>query len=67
MVMTTKNYSPGGVAKKGDLFIYTSSSWKLIPSGDDDLGTVTSITAGAGLSITSFLVDLFVYFFTYIF
>ena len=48
MVMTTKNYSPGGVAKKGDLFIYTNSSWKLIPSGDDGLGTVTSITAGAG-------------------
>ena len=52
MVMTTKTYSPGGVAKKGDLFIYTNSSWKLIPSGDDGLGTVTSITAGAGLSIT---------------
>ena len=52
MVMTKKTYSPGGVAKKGDLFIYTNSSWKLIPLGDDGLGTVTSITAGAGLSIT---------------
>ena len=53
--------------KKGDLFIYTNSSWKLIPSGDDGLGIATSITAGVELSITSFLVDLFVYFFTYIF
>lgn len=52
MVITTKTYSPGGTAKKGDLFIYTNSSWKLIPSGDDGLGTVTSITAGTGLSIT---------------
>lgn len=37
-------------AKIGDTFISDGSSWVLIPSGDEPSGTVTSITAGVGLT-----------------
>lgn len=37
-------------AKNGDLFVSDGTNWILIPSGDEPNGTVTSITAGSGLS-----------------
>ena len=40
-------------AKVGDTVISNGSSWVVIPSGDEPSGTVTSITAGAGLNTTS--------------
>ena len=37
--------------KIGDLIVYTTASWHVIPSGDETSGTVTSITAGDGITI----------------
>ena len=41
--------------KVGDTVIYKNSTagWSLIPSGDEPSGTVTAVTAGAGLNTTS--------------
>ena len=40
-------------AKVGDTVISNGSVWTVIPSGDEPSGTVTNITAGAGLNTTS--------------
>lgn len=44
-----------GTIKVGDTVIYKNSTagWSLIPSGDEPSGTVTAVTAGAGLNTTS--------------
>lgn len=46
------NASTSSRTKPGDLIVYTGTNtgWHVIPSGDDAYGTVTSITAGAGLT-----------------
>ena len=48
-VITAGTYASQS-AKIGDTFISDGSSWVLIPSGDEPSGTVTSITAGVGLT-----------------
>lgn len=37
-------------AKIGDTFVSTGTAWELIPSGDEPSGTVTSVSAGTGLT-----------------
>lgn len=48
-VITDGTYA-SQAAKVGDVFISNGSSWVLVPSGDEPSGTVTSVTAGAGLA-----------------
>ena len=50
-VITAGTYA-GQSAKIGDTFISTGSEWVLIPSGDEPSGTVISVGAGTGLSIS---------------
>ena len=52
------NYTNKGTEDKcptckiGDMIISNGSAWVVIPSGDEPSGTVTSITAGTGLTAT---------------
>ncbi len=48
-VITADTYQ-GVAAKIGDLLISNGSSWVLIPSGDEPVGTVTNIATGSGLT-----------------
>lgn len=50
-VITAGTYA-GQTAKVGDTFISTGTEWVLIPSGDEPSGTVISVGAGTGLSIS---------------
>lgn len=48
-VITAGKYA-NKTAKIGDTFVSTGTAWELIPSGDEPSGTVTSISAGTGLT-----------------
>lgn len=48
-VITTGKYANKD-AKIGDTFVSTGIAWELIPSGDEPSGTVTSVSAGTGLT-----------------
>ena len=51
-VITAGTYQSKTV-KIGDCLVSNGSEWIIIPSGDEPSGTVTSVTAGAGLTTTS--------------
>lgn len=48
-VITAGTYA-NKTAKIGDTFVSTGTAWELIPSGDEPSGTVTSVSAGTGLT-----------------
>lgn len=48
-VITAGTYA-SKAAKIGDTFVSTGTAWELIPSGDEPSGTVTSVSAGTGLT-----------------
>lgn len=48
-VITAGTYA-SKAAKVGDTFVSTGTTWELIPSGDEPSGTVTSVSAGTGLT-----------------
>ena len=50
-VITAGTYA-GQAAQVGDVFISTGSSWELVPSGDEPVGTVTSVAASGSGGIT---------------